>query len=45
MIQYFFARLLRDVGTISPGYNARMVPILDSMASPPCSTARARTGA
>ena len=30
--------ILRGVGTVPPGYNARTTPILGSMVSPPCST-------
>jgi hypothetical protein len=37
-IRYFFARFLRGVGAVSPGYSARMIPILGSIVSPPCST-------
>jgi hypothetical protein len=35
-IRYFLARL-RGVGAVSPGYSARMIPILSSIVSPPCS--------
>jgi hypothetical protein len=36
-IRYFLAGFLRGVGAISSGYSARVIPILGSMASPPCS--------
>jgi hypothetical protein len=35
-IRYFLARL-RGVGAVSPGYSARMIPILSTIVSPPCS--------
>lgn len=31
MILYFFARFLRGISAVSPGYTARMIPILGSM--------------
>jgi hypothetical protein len=37
MTRYFLAAFLRGVGAVSPGYSARMIPILGSMVSPPCS--------
>jgi hypothetical protein len=33
--RYFFARFLGGVGTVPSGYNARMIPILGCMVSPP----------
>jgi hypothetical protein len=31
-------RFLRGVGAVAAGYSARMIPILGSIVSPPCST-------
>jgi hypothetical protein len=37
---YSFALFLRGVGAVSPGYSVRIIPILGSMVSPPCSATR-----